>query len=443
MIAPNRTAPTGKTPWAGLLAIAAILAGCAGADDRILPGTRTPIRADTGAASGAVEDAPQVTMRSAETPTIWGHENGRPSHQARHVAIEYPLTRLWSLDIGRGSSKEGRLTASPVVADGRIFTLDAAANVRATSVNGAPLWSVSLTPDGENDLDGFGGGVSYAAGKVFATSGFGEIVTLDAETGAEIWRQKLDAAVRAAPTVLGNKVFAVARNDQAFGVDVDNGRVRWRTEGIEPEAGIVGGASPAAEGALVVIPFASGEVVGALARNGRRIWSASISGGRRGTVRSRLSDITGDPVISGDTVYVANQSGRFVALDRRTGERKWIVNEGSMVPALPVGGSVYLMTDQAQLIRINAATGATIWSVQLPLFENPEKRRSAYVHSGPILAGGRILIASADGQFRSFDPQTGALLGMTAAGGNLSGQPAFADGRVFAITDDGTLAAFQ
>ena len=237
------------------VAASALLLGCTSEDDIILPGERFPVRAATADASGAIEGAPAVSLPRAGTPTRWSHENGAPSHLASHVAIEHPLTRVWQTNIGRGSSKESRMTASPVVADGRIFTLDAAAMVNATGIDGTPLWSVSLAPDGENALDGFGGGVAVADGKVFATSGFGEIVTLDAETGDEIWRQELDAAVRAAPTVLGNKVFAVARNDQAFGVDVDNGRVRWRTEGVEPDAGIVGGASPAAQGALVVIPF--------------------------------------------------------------------------------------------------------------------------------------------------------------------------------------------
>jgi len=154
---------------------------------------------------------------------------------------------------------------------------------------------------------------------------------MEPDTGEVIWRQKLDAPVRAAPTVTNGMAYVVSRNDQAFAIDLKNGRIRWRIAGVDPEAGVVGGASPATIDGLVVLPFASGEVVGTLARNGRRVWTSVISGGRRGHSRARLSDITGDPVIAGDTIYVANQSGRLVALDRRSGERKWSVNEGEHI----------------------------------------------------------------------------------------------------------------
>ena len=39
------------------------------------------------------------------------------------------------------------------------------------------------------------------------------------------------------------------------------------------------GASPAADGQLVVVPFSSGEVLGVLARNGLTVWGTAITGG--------------------------------------------------------------------------------------------------------------------------------------------------------------------
>ena len=286
--------------------------------------------------------------------------------------------------------------------------------------------------------------MSFGNDTLVAGTGFGEVVALEPGTGEIRWRQEIDAPVRAAPTVANGLAYAVARNDQAFGIDLKNGRIRWRTSGIEPEAGIVGGASPAARAGLVVVPYASGEVVGVVARNGRRAWSAALAGGRRGHVRGRISDITGDPVIAGNVVYVANQSGRFAALDRRSGQRIWSVNEGSNSPALPVGDSVFVMTDTGKLQRLRASDGSLYWSVQLPEFSNAEKRRGAHLHSGPVLAGGRIIVASSDGAMRSFDPSTGAALGETPiGGGGAAAQPAVAGGRVYVLSRNGTLFAFQ
>lgn len=433
--------PLSRTLCAGLLVL---LAACGGSDV-ILEGERLPVRPDDQASDAiAPENLPAVQLTKAVTNSEWTHKNGDRTHFPGHVQGAFPLEQVWSQSIGRGASREGRITSGPIIADNLVFTLDAAASLRAFSLDGAPVWTRDLTLRGEVSLDGFGGGLAFGSGTLVAGTGFGEVVAVQPATGEIIWRQELDAPVRSSPTVSGGLVYVVSRNDQAYAIDIKNGRIRWRVAGIDPDAGVVGGASPAATSGLVVLPFASGEVVGTVARNGRRAWTAVVSGGRRGLVRSRLSDITGDPVISGDTVYVANQSGRFVALDRRSGQRKWSVNDGSLSPALPMGNSVFFVTDTAKLKRIDASDGSQLWSVQLPEYEDAEDRKGAYLHSGPVMVGGRLLVASGDGALRSFDPTTGAELGTTPiGGGGAAAQPALAGGRLFVVSRDGTLFAFQ
>ena len=44
----------------------------------------------------------------------------------------------------------------------------------------------------------------------------------------------------------------------------------------------------------------------------------------------------------------------------------------------------------------------------------------------------------------AFDPASGAALGSVAiSGGGATAQPAIADGRIYVVTDSGTLVAFQ
>ena len=419
-----------------------LLSACAN-NEVILEGERIPIRPETSTTTD-VENLPVVQLSKAVTNSDWTHENGNTRHFAGHLEGAFPLQPLWSTSIGQGASREGRITSGPIIAEDRVFTLDAAARVTAFSLDGSTLWSQDLTLKGEASREGFGGGVAFGDNVLVAGTGFGEVVAMEPATGAIIWRQELDAPVRAAPTVANGMAYVVSRNDQAFAIDLENGRIRWRIAGIDPDAGVVGGASPATVDGLVVLPFASGEVVGTLARNGRRAWTSVISGGRRGHARARLSDITGDPVIAGDTIYVANQSGRLVALDRRSGDRRWSVNEGSLGPALPVGGSLFFVTDQAELKRLDADNGAELWSVQLPQYPDAEKRKSTYLHTGPVLMGGRLLVASGDGAIRSFDPTTGEQLGNTPIGGDgAAAQPAIAQGTLFVVSKDGTLFAFK
>jgi len=134
-----------------------------------------------------------------------------------------------------------------------------------------------------------------------------------------------------------------------------------------------------------------------------------------------------------------------VALSASGGEEIWSAGEGAMGPVLVVGGSLFLVNDQAMLVRLDAETGAVIWTAPMPYFENdkPKRQKAITAHYGPVLAGGRIVVASGDAQLRLFDPASGAALGNVALPGGAAAQPALAQGMLFVVTGNGQLQAFR
>ncbi len=96
-------------------------------------------------------------------------------------------------------------------------------------------------------------------------------------------------------------------------------------------------------------------------------------------------------------------------------------------------------------MRLEAATGATIWSVEMPYFENdkPKRRKGIFAHYGPVLAGGRIWVASSDGLLRGFDPESGALVHTAEIPGGAATQPAVAGGTLYVVSTRGQLLAFR
>lgn len=424
---------------AALLILFAV-ASC-GDRDIILPGEREEIR--PASASSAEGTPPPVALPAVSRNAEWTHLNGGRDHLAPNAALGTAPTLAWSVSIGEGNARRQRISAAPVVAGGRIFTLDASATVTAVSTSGEVLWSRSLAPEAEGEGEGFGGGLAADDGALLVTTGFAEVIRLDPATGDVLWRRALDGVVRAAPTLGGETVMVAARGDLAYGLNLADGEISWRIEGQGQGPGLFGGASPAVRGPLAVFPFVTGEVRGVLVRNGLTVWSASVTGGRRANVRSVITDISGDPVIDFDIVYVANQAGRLVALDRRSGERLWTQQDGSYGPALPVGDSVFLVTDMAEVVRIDAFTGEVLWRATMPEWVDPTRRRTAVPHYGPLLAAGRLVVASGDGLLRSFDPRTGNALGDVALPGGAAAQPAIANSTIYVVTGDGRLSALR
>lgn len=410
--------------------------------DDSIPTSENPTPRDTSAV--AVNKAVPIALPPAQANAEWTHRGGNARHAGPHGALSAAPARVWSADIGQASSRRNRISAAPVVADGRVYTLDAEMGLHATALSGAPVWGADLTPAGDRPSDVSGGGIAAAAGRVYVATGYGELIAVEGATGRVIWRQQLGAAVAGAPAVEGNTVYVVGRDSAAWAVDTADGKVRWQISGAVGKPGMVGSSAPAITDRLVILPMPSGELRAVLKTAGVEVWQAAVAGTRLGRAYALVSDVTGDPVVVGDTIYAGNAAGRTEAVSG-SGETLWSANEGALGPVLPVGGSLFLVNDQAQLVRLDAATGEVIWRAEMPYFvkDKPKKQKAITAHYGPVLAGGRIAVASGDGLLRFFSPQTGALVGQAEIPGGAAAQPALAGGLLLVVGQNGQLHAFR
>ncbi|NKB27189.1 MAG: PQQ-binding-like beta-propeller repeat protein [Rhodobacteraceae bacterium] len=422
--------------------------------DLILPGQRQDVRSLRS--DGFVPISGPTVARAANqslplavgAPAVnssWTHRSGTASHSLQHPALNTTLQVAWSASIGKGNSRKNQITADPVVAGGRIFTLHSESRVMAHSTSGASIWSRDLVPPGEKSGDASGGGIAVGGARVFVTTGFGRLAALDMVSGGVIWQQDLESAVAAAPTVVGDLVYVVSRDGRAWALSTNSGRIRWQLQGTPSLSGSVGGAAPAVNDRVAIFPFSSGQMIAASRQGGSRLWSGQVSGGRLGRGYTEVTDISGDPVIVGDTVYAANYTGKAKAFSLSSGEEKWIANEGAVSPMWVAGGSVFLMSDQNELVRLDASNGRRIWGTKLPLFVKSKikKRKKIFAHYGPVLAGGRLILASSDGLIRSFNPENGAQVASFALAGGAASNPVVAGRTLYVVTAKGKLVAYR
>lgn len=432
------------------LASAVALSGCGAldffSDDEIpLSGTRIAVRSAESANTLKVDAADgSISIPAPIANADWPQLNGSSSRTIGHVAAGESLSRLWSIGIGAGSSSSGRIVSPPIAAGDRVFTLDAGATVSAVDASsGTRVWNVDLTPEGENTIDGFGGGLAHSGDRVYVSNGFGELNALSASSGEVIWTTSLGAPSRAAPAVVGGRVFAVTRDNRIIAVDADSGETLWSEQALDQVAGILGGAAPVASEQLVVAPFSSGELNAYAAGSGRLGWADDLTGSRGSTGLAVLNDVTGDPVISDGVVYAASQSGRFVAVDVRSGERLWTRNLGGVQPPFIAGDTIFFVSGSGMLVAMQKDSGAVIWTTELGAYRDPDRREDAITWAGPILAGGRLLLTSDLGQLISVNPSNGSRSGEFDLSGGATNAPIVAGGTVFVLTDGGNLVAYR
>jgi len=426
------------------------LAACGSDDDKKpLEGDRISLfdleRSMTGTKDvAATVNGPDTGI---DLPNVWRNEfwpqaGGYANHAMQHVALNSgELRKVWSSSIGAGSSKNLPLSVQPVMADGRVFTLDTKARVKAfDAASGKSLWTAKVMPETEDDPV-LGGGLAFSGGRLFVTAGFNEVLALNPDSGDILWRAKVPGAVRGAPSSMPGKVFVVTVDNQTLALNAEDGKQEWTHQGLTETTGLLGAASPAANRDIVLPAYSSGEIYALDVNTGSTLWSDSVAPMTRSS--GNFSDIRGLPVIDRGTVVAISYAGRIAAIDERTGNRNWDAKFGGSQTPFASGNRVFIVTSDSAVVSLDMMSGKTLWSTQLDKYKNPEDLEGAIVWYGPVLAGDRLLLVSSIGTAVDIDPKTGSVIRSWKTGQNVVAPPSIAGETLYLLSANGTLSAWK
>ena len=409
-----------------------------------LPGKRISILAQQRSIEPDVTtEKHQIILPPPRTNKNWPQSGGSSNHAMHHLRLGQSLQEKWSTDIGSGTSGVERLMAQPIVAQDRLFTMDAESIINAYGLkSGAKLWSTDITPKGEDD-NHINGGLAFENDKIYATTGFGQIIALTAKTGRILWRRNVKAPIRTAPTVNDNRIFAITVTNKLFALNGQNGAILWTHSGIEESTNILGGGSPAIDNSVVIVPYSSGELVALKLENGQELWSDSLAGGRRGIGIATLSSIRGSPIIDRNIVFAVSNSGQLTAINLRTGKRIWERNIGGIESPWVAGNYLFLISNNTDLIALGKKDGRIYWVTALPNWENPKKRKGKITWTGPVLGSDRLILAGSGGQALSISPYSGEILGKEEMPDGVTISPLIVQDTLIFLSDDAELVSYR
>jgi len=375
---------------------------------------------------------------------FWPQVGGYPNHAMKHVALpDGRLSRSWSVSIGHGAKKDLPMTAAPIIADDKIFTLDTNSVVQAVDARtGKVQWTRNVIKKGENESV-IGGGLAFSGGSLFVTNGFNEVLALNPTNGKIIWRTLIDGPTRAAPAAVPGRIFVVTMDNKTIALDSTTGKILWRHTGLSETIAILGSATPAITRDTIITAYSSGEVYALRIENGQELWGDNLSPLTHAAGHLTLSDIRALPVVFGSHVYVISYANRMAAIDMRTGRAVWQANIGSMTAPWVSGNRIFVINTENILVSLDRMTGQLLWQKQLQQYEKPESRDGAVVWQGPILAGDRLLVFSSNGLVQEFSPIDGNLIREWKLDGNVTLSPSVANNTLYTLNDNGRLTAWR
>lgn len=385
-----------------------------------------------------------ITLPPMVSVVDWSQPGGTADNSPAHSSGSAVLEQAWRANLGQGSGDRSQIAAPPVIADGNLYFLDGSHRLQAVRASdGRRLWSEQLRPSEGRDRNARGGGVAANGGRVYVTTGFGFIAAFDGQSGDEIWRTQADAPFQSAPTVSGTRVYAITNDSELMAFDIGTGEVNWTHQAIAEPARILSAPSVAVDGETVVAPFASGELVALLAGNGRRLWSDSLSRTGRLTSLSAINDIAGRPVVDNGIVYAASHSGVLAAIDLRTGQRGWARPFASTQTPWIAGDVLYAVSIDGELAAFDRMTGNVYWVQQLRRYEDEEERRGRVAWVGPIMIGGRLVLANSVGDVIAVTPENGQTVANTNVRQPVFIPPIAANDQIYIVTDSARLVVLR
>ena len=407
-----------------------------------LPGKREAVSAARRGLEADPTDQRPVTVPPPVATPDWPQAGGTVTHAVGHVQVE-GLAPNWRASIGEGGGYRAKITAQPIVAGNRVFTMDSDAVVSAFDLaTGRRIWRTE-TQDDKDRSTNVGGGIATVDGVIYVSTGRADVLTLDAGAGAIRWRKPLGSPARSAPTVADGRLYVTTIDDKLIALDAAEGERAWAYQAAASATTVLGQSAPAISEGLVVTGFGSGDLAAVRAESGGLAWSDSLASSRGRNSLVDLSAISGLPVIERGRVYAVGVGGLLVSLDLRSGRRLWEREVGGSETPWLAGDWLFVQTLDQSLAAIGRDDGRVRWVVDLPRYDDPEKRRDRLFWTGPVLAGGRLVLAGSNETALAVSPEDGRIVGQEKLRGPAAVAPIAAAGTLFIVTDDGTVQAFR
>jgi len=360
------------------------------------------------------------------------------------IQEEVTLQVIWSQKIGKGADDRA-VKLIPTVVDTRVFAAAPDGTVKAlTTDTGREIWSrkirdlytkEELADAFSKDVDTITGGIGVGGDLVVVGAASGELVALNQSDGSLAWRVTASSEILSPPLVDRDRVVAQTIDGKVTAYDAVDGQTLWVYTMNTPALTLRGTARPMLYDELVIVAFANGRVAFLDREKGLAVFDQRIGIAQGTTDLERLVDVDGAMQIVAGKLYVASFQGRIVGIDISSGRMLWAEELSSLTGVGSGFGNVYAARADSQLTAYNGSNGREIWNIDALLYRDI----TAPVALGSYLAftdfeGYAHVVAQSDGRFvgrRKIDGK-GVQAGLVSAGG-----------RLYALTDSGTLAAIE
>ena len=394
---------------------------------------------DRGAPPGLLTGPPTTTLTAQAGSGLWTTPRGGAANSGSVASVDIVPQGVerWRLEIG------AEINSSPTIDNGRIFVTTLDSRILAYSTeDGSLIWE----QQGPGPMDA---APIVADDRLYITFRNSRLAALEADTGEVIWESVISNPLFSWAGVSDGSVYVACQNGVIQAFDAGTGEKRWE---IDTDDGMV--SPPSVSEGMVIIPTRGREVLFLVGETGQTRLSYVVPG-----------TVEGAAAVSHGTAALGDSRGFVRAVDIRaqnlplekTVLRFWSqfyiwglapfppaqsgtmwtrsIREEVWADAAIAGNRAYFATREGNVYAFTLSGGQQLWKTALG--DEPTWTGS------PTVVNTVLYIGSESGTFYALDAVSGEHLWNLDLGDSISSSPAYADGKLFVMTDSGTLYAFD
>ena len=325
-----------------------------------------------------------------------------------------PLKTASRLDLGRQDDRTG----GPIRDGDRIFVAGTGGALAALEAGGTRvLWRVETKAP-------LTGAMGSGGGLVVVASRKGRLLAYD-YSGKALWQVDIGSEAGSSPAVSQAIVVVRTVDGKIIGLSPADGARRWSITRSMPVLFLHEAGDPVATGDAVYVPFPGGKLLALEPGTGRLLWEAAASLPKGATELERISDITGAPLVDDRMVCAVSFQGRLACFDRTTGGFVWAQDVPSPYGMTQNGGTIFVTDERGSVRAFRKSDGAPVWS--------QDKLRGRGL-TAPAVNERSVVVGDIEGYVHFLDPANGEFVSRIATDGSpvLSRVVAFPGGAVVA-----------
>jgi outer membrane protein assembly factor BamB len=251
--------------------------------------------------------------------------------------------------------------------------------------------------------------------------------------GKPLWKSTVSSEVLSAPQAAGGLVVVRSGDSRIFGLDAKDGTRRWEYQTITPPLTLRANPGVIIVEGLVIAGMPAGKLVVLNLANGGLVWETVVAAPKGDNELERITDIAGAPLVEQKKVCAVAFQGRAACYETERGAQVWARAASSVGGLVADERNVYLSEDAGAVVALDRNSGASLWK-QDTLFH-----RSL---STPLPIGNYVVVGDFEGQVHFLKTEDGSFAARIGTdGGAIAAAPVRVDDKVLVQTRKGGVYA--